>query len=436
VTSAFPVDLPAPFSDPIGLFGDDGTYYAASRNQIMALDPLGHPISRWAFRTSSPEPISTLSLGPDRSLYVAEGDALTRFLPNAEIAAGWPVTLSGMTMRAPAFLPSGRLVMSATDGSSTIVSVVGQDGSVATGWPITLSGGLFVSPAIAKDGSFALTLQGQGIHASIVIFGSTASSTPTTRLSSLDGIEAFQSDSFIGWSYDTTATPDGLDVNATTLLVVDANGTAQPGWPVIIRGPSSVPAIGTDGQVFLSLGDGRPGRNGTIAAYGPSAQSVRGWPVALHGSMGLPSTSDLHGLRTAQPPVPTADGGVILVVDDGMRQAAVTYTGDGSMVDGWPYKIPNGFAAAVIDDVVPTGQGPTPPLVTPDGSSALVVRSSANDEVIALDGHGLVLPGYPWMVDGDYRVSLAQLTSAGLGLQELSDLPSTKVDENIISVAP
>src|SRR5262249_46823297 len=194
-----------------------------------------------------------------------------------------------------------------------------------------------------------------------------------------------------------------------SIVVVDVNGVALPGWPKRPGPPFlSAPAIGD------LDGDGRKeivveGINGPspIFAYRADGSLLPGWPQNVNPSLGSsyqtpsePVVGDLDGDGAAEIVVGSTDGKVY------------AFRSDGSQLPGWPRLAkPAAVNTPAIGDI--DGDGLPEVIAGVDRSSA---DSYSTNSLFAWHADGTVLPGWPVQVSG------ISSSFFGFGAPALADL--------------
>ena len=237
--------------DGQGDAGDPGAY------RLVTVDADG------TLRTGAPVAVAEakrglVSIGPDGTAYVVDGNVITAF-DQGGARAGWPVRLEGI-LSALGFGPDGRVYLTTSpDGATSHLVAVDRDGRLvevareglpiggASAWSGTGPANRPLAPLVAADGTAYVIGEADG---ETVVYGIDPSGA---RMN--------------GWPYRAaTAVPwQGTCADESTACGV---------W-------RALPAVGPGGVLYLPLAveEGRPA--GSLVAVGRDGQVVLGWPVRL-----------------------------------------------------------------------------------------------------------------------------------------------------------
>lgn len=171
-----------------------------------------------------------------------------------------------------------------------------------------------------------------------------------------------------------------------------ADGSPAEGWPYVVDGYASTPAIGADGSVYLTDG-------GTeIIGLDASGRPKPGWPADITGNTNwcfgpaTPSTGPGGTVFVGTPRGDAASGGLSAVAADGSEQP------------GWPF-VPNGRLADGCPPIGDCAPGPAEPFapVVAGGLTFVAVYPTLGGgvDILGLHGDGSVATGWPVHVDAD-----------------------------------
>ena len=316
-------------------FGPDGSFYVAARG---ATDD--YPIAySWSLHRLSPEgqemagfpldlpavPFCDVEMN-DGAAYVSCGDeeagatSEVRVVePDGKIRDGWPVGL-GMGAEIAGFGPDGRVYLQAWGQPSTITALA-SDGTLIAGWPRKISG-------VVEAG---VQIDAQGL----------------ARVTSRSDIT------------EQCGLPD-----KTMYTMLRADGSTAPGWPVTVKGWSSMPDLADDGTMVVASATGK------VTAYSSRGTVKDGWPVRRVGVT--------VGCWGGSRPWHTGDGTTV-VVGDGR---ATLLEAGGQVASGWPVALPY-EAANSCDPCAPGPGGPLDPAV---GERAVYIGAYQGEEGHGTDG--------------------------------------------------
>ncbi len=410
----------------------------------------------------------TCLFAADGSLFAADAGRngqIKAFDSSGRIRPGWPIDApSGANYSGGV----GHGWQVALDGSllvttSTGITDIDQSGQVRPGWPVALAEGnsqILVEPsgtiAVVRDNPaadeawvYALTLAGNApvvwsTRMSGDVSDATVAPDGTIFLASADrggglggtrfAVSTLDSDGKLiaGWStslwnamvmtpsgdlavvaYDSRANAAGTayDILRTHLSVLDRTGNTPAGWPRIINGPASVPAVGPDGAMYLIQGE--TVSTGSVLALDRSGQVEPGWPVSLPaGYAGVAGDRTSGRLNVSLPPI-VANGLVYVAASSQTsgRSLVSAFRVSGSDHTGWAYQVPT--------DSQFTGPMWTPVFASPAGVLYVLEQTSpSSGAVVALGTDGRTLPGWPYVFSPGPG-GLTFLADGGVGIYSM-----------------
>ncbi len=390
------------------LFAPDGTLYVAppgSGGQITAYNPSGHLRSGWP--VDAPDGANYngavgqgWEIAPDGSLLVTTPTAITDVEQSGQVRPGWPVALADGNSQI--LVESSGTIVVVRDNSTvgeTWVYALTLANSTPLLWSTRIDGD--VSAALAtSDGTIFLGAitpvgpDGKGGESALTTIGSDGRAIASWT-TSLDAIAVTPSGDLAVVAYDTKVTTTGMEeynVLRTHVAVLDRTGKTMPGWPRVIEGPASAPAVGPDGSLYFVLGD--TVATGSILALDSSGKVKAGWPAKLpSGYAGV--AGDQHAGHTNVSQHPIVANELVYVATSShatggqMIAAFKTSAGDHG---GWVYQVPAGSQLIGLPSVPPIGS-PTGPLYV------LEQTTQSTGAVVALGADGQVLPGWPYVFD-------------------------------------
>jgi hypothetical protein len=180
------------------------------------------------------------------------------------------------------------------------------------------------------------------------------------------------------------------------LAVLKANGDPAPGWPVSVDRPASAPAVGPDGNVYVSV-SGKADQPDQILAFGPDGKALTGWPVTIPAGFRHVRPAPYVDPYWPVSPVPGANGAVHALVSKMKAQSVFAFDASGAIVPGWPADLSQpareiGYGcqiAACLSIHYPAMEFAP----NPSGSGLLYLYLGSN--IVALAPNGQVAPGWP-----------------------------------------
>ena len=371
-----------PYTSSVGitdaLFGEDGRVVLAEHDgRITVLDSNGSPVPGWPWTPSvAGGGAPSVVFGPDGSLYVAVrvstdvypvaySWSLHRLGPDGREMAGFPVDLPPM--------PFCGLDVSDTDafvfcqdenestGNASVFTVVRPDGSTRGGWPVRMAG-LLTLAGFGPDGRAYLTAwygePGVRITA-LASSGTEVAGWPRTIGG--EGEPWVQIDAQgrvrVTSSRDVAQEQCGLPAQ-TAYTMLQADGSTGPGWPVTVKGWSSMPELADDGTMVVAAATGK------VTAYSSRGVVRDGWPVSKVDV----NVECMGGSRPW-----AAGGGTTVVLGE---DHATLLAADGRVASGWPVTLPYGPADSCGFACTPGGMGPMEPAV---GERAVYIGAYQGD---------------------------------------------------------
>ena len=305
-----------------------------------------------------------------------------------------------------------------TEDERTVVSSFAVTGSARPGWPVEATGqpapgsGDSIGIGVGPDGTVYVgtTTGADGRGFSIHAFepdGRPRPGWPRTLPGVAQRFSLAPDGIVVGWWYEGVKT-DTLDVQAarTKYTMIGPSGRTLPGWPVTSIGTATAPAIAQDGSIFYTSATAK------VWGHDRSGQIIDGWPYQLPERVAPELRPDgrlmfiLGGW--------TADDGT------GSDSEVIVLTTAGRVASGWPYR-----TSASLD-------GPQccadcnwhfPHAVSADGTMYIAPWDEDGAEVVALDGRGRVVTGWPYRLPPGSRVAALEVGSAGqlvVGLRDCS----------------
>ena len=426
-STAVPVPTSAPSSGVVGwpltavskpTFGPDGTVYLfvggrdaqnQDQNRLVAVDPAGRMKPGWPLEKRPGSAFGALAMGPNGSIYVEEcgaasaGCLLHRLDVNGQELPGWPFKVPGPSACLASASCSSFLILG-SDGTAylsswhqtdvqTRIIAIDAVGKIKVGWPVAAPDlyGWFSEPQLSSDGTvFIATWPAGGDHAANLLAfapdGSARRGWPVS-VPVGGGFRPGPAGTVVVWSYEPIADPSngGLcgDASRTVFTVLDRDARVLPGWPRGSKGFASSPVVGTDGTVYYLSAQGN------LYAHDRAGDLNTGWPVSVPGA--FPGCGG-YG------PFLGPDGTVYALGEE-----VVASSRDG---ERWRYR-PAGALAGQSCDA--DGQDRPAPALGADGTTyvATFVQAIGGEtvDVVALDRHGHVKPGWPFRLPIDGRTS-------------------------------
>ncbi len=332
---------------------------------------------------------------------------------------GWPVDLVGGCWPENQAVGADGVAYVACriDEEQVLFNAVAVGGTIVPGWPIRAAG-YPLRTEVGRDGTAyfgTVNEAGNGVL-SIHAFGPDGHPRvgwPTVLPRTADFALA-PGGTVVGWWYEDVR-EGTLDLQAarTRYTMLGPNGQPLPGrWPITAIGTATAPSITKDGSVFYvtRLGD-QP--TGEVWGHDRRGNILDGWP---------------YRLSPWYPPVPPElrpDGRLqfILgeyVLGDGTKpdSQVIVLTTTGKVASGWPYR-----TTASLEGVqcCTDCYSYFPHALSADGTLYLAPWTENGAQVVALDGHGRVVTGWPYGLPAGSRVVELDMGSAGRLVVSLRD---------------
>ncbi|MBN8570079.1 MAG: T9SS type A sorting domain-containing protein [Ignavibacteria bacterium] len=195
-----------------------------------------------------------------------------------------------------------------------------------------------------------------------------------------------------------------LNIN-TTIQAFNKDGSNVPGWPINVgtQPLQGAPAFGDvdgDGQEDIVCVSTLGSNQGRIYAYRKNGTSLTGFPITHGYSSRTPVLADLNN-----------DGKMEIIVNKRLTGAGEgwVYKGDGTVYPGWPKPINHvpASSAAVGD-------------ITGDGIPEIIAESYTS--LYAWDRDGNLLPGFPFILPGDYKNSYSSPVLADVNNDNIREI--------------
>ena len=393
--------------------GLDGMSYVVEDMKLTAIDATGREPAGWPVKLNI-DPVTDrgyaptdVEIGSDGTIYVAGGDRIQAFHPDATPVSGWPYRTRGFPYSGfvPAVLPVAEGVY--TDANAGEVVLLGRDGAPRPGWPVPLPGASGAANAstrllLGPDGTLYIDdLTADAIYA----YGSDGNLKLGWPLLGWSEMTFDPSGRMYVWKHRSEA-PAGTRYSAggysgpaieTDIAGVDSAGRLYPGWPLKLNGPVSQPAFGPDGTVYAtrgtSYGPSSPqttGTSATLLAFDQAGNVRPGWPVSLPAGYWVLGSEPGISQAASDPPAIAPNGSVyVIAVKD-----AATGSGDnvvfavlpnGRPAPGWP----RGLGAAQLSNVVfdQTGYGWL--------ATGTFIYLVSDNRILGLQSDGTLASGWP-----------------------------------------
>ena len=393
----WPLSAPCGRDEGYCLFAADGSLYVVA-DQIWAYDPAGHLRSGWpiAAPTGTGYDANGFAIAPDGSLLVAVPGGIVDITVSGKTHPGWPVPVANGICQL-LVEPSGTIVAVEDDvaSSEAWVYALTVSGSTPMLWSTRIAGDASNAFA-ASDGTIFLVGGGRGGGTALSTVGADGKLIAGWSTSVWNAMAVTPSGDLAVVAYDTQPTAAGMaayNVLRTHVSVLDRNLKTVAGWPRVIDGPASAPAVGPDGAVYLLLGD--TVATGSVLALDASGNTEPGWPFSLpDGYAGIPGDQSAGHTNVSQP----------LIVANGMVYVAASRSTGGQMIAafktigsthaGWTYRIPSDRRFA------PMGYSSLGYPAVASATGTLFVMEQIDDStgaVVAIGIDGQVSPGWPYV---------------------------------------
>ena len=321
---------------------------------------------------------SRSEIGPDGTVFLAycDGRRLAALDGSGRVKPGWPVELSSPLgdlcwndfslecSEVPAvqvaadgsvyaWITSGPLEGQAASGQASLVSL-SPDGTVRAGWPVPFP---------------AAGCPGYSLQPSLTVYA---------------------------WWNEGGVSPSLICAAERTMFTaIGADGRTLPGWPQGADGATSGPLVAAVGTLYYVTG------GGDVYAREPTGEIRSGWPVTLPGS-----TAPYMG----------PDGTLAFVFSRGpgdSQNVVIRLLPNGQAAAGWPYRPSLDLETGCALGGTPCSGRAIGPAFGPDGTMYVALAGRASDQVVALDLHGAVRPGWPVTLPPPVRVTRLEITRDG-----------------------
>jgi hypothetical protein len=349
----------------------------------------------------------SLAVGIDGSAYIEEcagatvGCVFHRLEATGQDLSGWPneIPPDFACSNGGNCAPSGLYV--GTDGTVFIshwrevgglqVLAIDPSGRIKPGWPVApgASGGRWWSNLeLGSDGAlFMLGVPDDGMQteASITAFGPDARPRPgwPVAVPERSVYTLGPNGTVVVWSLIDDVGELCPAPRRTLFTVLGRDGQTLPGWPRGSTGHASGPVLDPDGTLYYISATAR------VYAHDTSGEVKAGWPVLVPGAG--------NGCGP-QGPALASDGTIYVVGDE-----IVALSADGQSRPGWPYRPTGSLTGPCFDSECFDYPGGVS--FGPDGTVYLIVyhgeRGSVRAEIVAIDQHGQVKPGWPYPLPFD-----------------------------------
>lgn len=393
--------LPPAFTGASGAsFDPDGSAYLLGQigNQwaIDAIGPTGRELPGWPV-TVPIGGVPSLTVVPGQGVLVAGAVAVAWIDRTGTTRPGWPVQL-GLDVFGAWISPRGDVLVAVVSAlGDTQISAYDAAGRRQPGWPRSLAGKIGGSVVFGTDGGTYVATD-TGAVSRIYRLGLDGTISPGWPITGWPSFVGDPTGGLAVWSYTG---PGGHPVEwtyagtvaRTSVARVGTDGRPRAGWPVSIAGPASAPALGADGTVYLSRGDGEAATGGSLLALSPGGRALPGWAVDL-GGMGLPTAKSLYQPAVTVPPIVRPDGVVEVQVVAGSGAEIVGLEPSGASAPGFPVALGPGSRFGGFVHGVPGGSVAAL-LITPAGTTVALESDGTVYRVTAVDKAGRSLPGWP-----------------------------------------
>jgi hypothetical protein len=327
---------------------------------------------------------------------------------------GWPVTLAGGCWLENLAVGTDGVAFIACkiDDQQALFSAVDVSGASLPGWPIRATG-YPLRAEVGRDGTVYFGTVGEGGDGALSVHafgpdGHPRTGWPTALPRTADFAIA-PDGTVVAWWYGDPLS-SGLDAQfaRTKFTMIGPNGKTLPGrWPITSIGTATAPAITKDGSLFYVSATGK------VWGHDRSGNIIDGWPYPL--STWYPR----------EPPELRPDGRLLFILGEYVRgdgtgpdSQVIVLTTTGKMASGWPYR-----TSASLDGVqcCVDCYSYFPHASSADGTLYLAPWTEDLAEVVALDGRGQVVPGWPYRLPAGSRVARLEMGPDGRLVVTLRD---------------
>ncbi|MGC8635273.1 MAG: hypothetical protein ACP5VP_11570 [Candidatus Limnocylindrales bacterium] len=448
----------------------DGTVYVATGGYghgpaaLNALDPSGHPEPGWPFAPSGVLSFGAPQLADDGTVYVqgtlpggSSGyGAVWALDPQGRVKDGWPYPRigSGLSVTSLVVAGDGTAYVSTAHYPTQSVSdqqlvALDPSGHVRPGWPVAFGsiGGCQpapcspIWPTLGSDGAWYALVAAPGSGpegTTLVALRPDGTEKPGWPVRDVANFALGPDGLVYAWSAETSGvTPSNNPphITRTTFRVLNADGTTRAGWPVTIEGPASAPAIGPDGTLYTTTGDGLGGPE-RIVAFGLDGLMRSRWPYAVPSGIDAWRHYDGEGgAPSLEAPFVGSDGTVYLAVTRGAHaeeSGLLAVGSDGVGIDGWPVWLPAGQQLGQAQYATPGSSALVPPVFGTERTLYLAIAlSDGSAGITAIDPSGKFVSGWPFLTNGQGRFAGALVMAPdgmlyGIAGETLYAIPSRR----------
>jgi hypothetical protein len=348
-----------------------------------------------------------LAPGPDGTLFVSiprkGGSVLASFDAAGDPRPGWPIVIEDSTWC--------DLVLPVADGSVRAVCTLENpdglewdavaafafdaNGDLLTGWPVATEGYFSTGRVIGTDLTMFTTRSRGDVETApytesrlltIAADGAVTSGTPIGDIDSG------------GWQIGPDGVAYGVAFGEAVHIASLDHAGKQSGWPVSLAGVPSVPALGPDGRIVLTVGS--PARSTTrVVALDRDGDGVQERSAAIPIISVDESYADTGGCSPSpQPPLVAEDGTIYIYSEADSAVVAVDPSLEAKR--GWPYQPATPLVLRDERYVKEDAYCPylAAPAVGPDSTLLMPLQArdpSVGGSIVALGPDGRVRAGWP-----------------------------------------
>lgn len=233
----------------------NGTIYAANSGYLYALSTGGN--ITWTWDNPGTGFIWGIAVGTDGTIYVGARDRVCAINPDG--SDQWTYVSGGADLTAPAIGSDGSIYVTDISGNQ----VVALSASGGFMWSLGIGSGQRSDVVIGSGGT--IYVSGNKLYA----ISSSGSQQWTSDYGSFTASIASNGSICLGGS-----DPAGYSMN---FYGINPDGTLQKAWN-LCTGGSGTSAIGTDGTIYVRVGD----RAELYALYGEESLASTSWPMLYH----------------------------------------------------------------------------------------------------------------------------------------------------------
>jgi hypothetical protein len=287
------------------------------------------------------------------------------------------------------------------DDQQVLFGAVDVSGASLPGWPIRATG-YPLRVEVGRDGTVyfgTVTESGDGVL-SIHAFGPDGhpnAGWPTALPRTADFAIA-PGGTVVGWWYEELLSNElQAQFARTKFTMIGPDGRTLAGWPITSIGTATVPVIALDGSLFYTS------ETGKVWGHDRSGSIIDGWPYQLP-----------HGV----PPELRPDGRLMFILGEwtahdgtGSDSEIIVLTTGGKVASGWPYRTSTSLDGPRC--CTDCGGPYFPSASSADGTLYLAPWTVDRAEILALDGRGRVISGWPYRLPAGSRVVELEMGRAG-----------------------